>query len=318
MERFRTVFMGTPDFAVPSLQALLSGPDEVLAVVTQPDRPKGRGRKLTPPPVKVAALDAGLPVMQPERVRSAEFIHEVASLEPDLIVVAAYGQILPQALLDVPKIMCMNVHGSLLPRYRGAAPIHWAIMNGDKTTGITIMKMDAGMDTGPVLLSEALDIGEEETYGELCPRMARLGARLLMRALQLLEEGELEETPQPEEGVSYAPPIGSGMALVDWTRTARELSCLIRAMDPKPGAYTMWKGQRLRLYRALALEDEAGRRPPGTVLGLGGDGLLVATGQGVLSIRELQAPGKRRLSARDFLRGRDIPPGTRLGIQQPA
>ncbi len=312
MGRFRIIFMGTPEFAVPSLQALIAGPDDVIAVVTQPDRPRGRGRKLSPSPVKVVALEEGVHVLQPEKARSEEFIERVRGLEPDLLVVAAYGQILPQALLDIPKIMPINVHGSLLPKYRGAAPIQWAIINGDAITGITIMKMDAGMDTGPMLLKGELEIGPEETYGELYPRMARLGADLLMKALDLLDKGELQETPQPDNGATYAPLIRPHMAQMDWTRPARELACLIRALDPRPGAYTLWDGQRLRLYRPAVVEKDDFDAAPGTVLEASENGVLVATGHGVLAIRELQMPGKKRIAVGDFLRGRKIPAGTRF------
>ncbi len=312
MGRFRIVFMGTPDFAVSSLNALLDGPDDVVAVVTQPDRPKGRGRKLLPPPVKLAALAAGVRVLQPHKARSGEFIRDVEALIPDLLVVAAYGQILPVELLNVPRIMPVNVHGSLLPRYRGAAPIQWAIINGDDRTGITIMKMDAGMDTGPVLLKSDLEIGPDETYGNLYSRMSSLGADLLMKALDLLEKGELEERPQPEQGVTYAPPISRKMAFVDWSRPADELARLIRALDPHPGAYTMWKGQRLRLYMPHVVSGDAPESSPGTVFKVDETGVCVAAGRGALCISELQMPGKKRLRAAEFLRGRRIPAGTKF------
>ncbi|HID97147.1 MAG TPA: methionyl-tRNA formyltransferase [Thermodesulfobacteriaceae bacterium] len=309
---FKIVFMGTPEFAVPSLEKLINGPDSVVLVVTQPDRPKGRGRKVTPPPAKVLAEAAGIPVLQPRTVRAPDFLDQIRASAPDLLVVAAFGQILPRELLDIPKIMPINVHGSLLPRYRGAAPIQWAIINGDTETGITIMKMDAGMDTGPILLKKAIVIGPKETFGELYPRMAELGSTMLAEALDLLRREELVITPQPEEGVSLAPPIKAEMARLRWTEPARRLACLIRAMDPRPGAYAMLRGNRLRLYAPCVLETQVPGQEPGTVLKTGTQGLVIATGKDLLEIRELHWPGKRRMPCADFLRGRPIPEGTRF------
>ncbi len=308
-QKFKIVFMGTPEFAVPALNALIQSRHEVASVVSQPDRPKGRGRKLVPTPVKAAAQTAGLDVIQPQRVREPEFLERIRAISPDLLVVAAFGQILPQELLDIPAIMPINIHGSLLPALRGAAPVQWALIQGLEKTGITIMKMDAGMDTGPILLQEGLEIDPEETFGSLYLRMAELGARLIIDALDLLAQGRLEPVPQPEEGVTMAPPIKKEMAHVDWSRPARELHCLIRAMDPAPGAYTMWKGQRLRLYSPAFSEVEPGNNPPGTVCSVENDHVNVATGDGCLAIRELQWPGKKRLACADFLRGRAIKAG---------
>jgi methionyl-tRNA formyltransferase len=312
MNSYRIVFMGTPEFAVPALKALIEGPNQVVAVVTQPDRPRGRGRKLMPSPIKVLAQRAGIAVLQPERARSQEFLNQVWDLAPDLLVVAAYGQILSQELLDIPRIMPINVHGSLLPKYRGAAPIQWAIIQGDTETGITIMEMDAGMDTGPILLEKALAIGPEETFGELYDRMAELGAGLLVRALDELHQGTLKPRPQPEEGISYAPPIKPEMARLDWSQPARRISCMVRALDPRPGAYTLWNGQRLRLYTPFVIEMDAVDMEPGTVCRVGEDGVVIAAGKGCLGIRELQRPGKRRMPCAEFLRGRPIPVGARF------
>jgi len=271
MNSYRIVFMGTPEFAVPALKALIEGPNRVVAAVTRPDRPRGRGRKLSPSPIKVLAERAGIAVLQPEETRSPEFLNQVRDLAPDLLVVAAYGLILPQELLDIPRIMPVNVHGSLLPRYRGAAPIQWAIIQGDTGTGITIMEMDAGMDTGPILLQETLTIGPEETFGELYERMAELGAGLLVQALEELHKGTLKPRPQPEEDASYAPPIKPEMARLDWSQPAMRISCMVRALDPRPGAYTLWNGQRLRLYRPFVVDMEAGDMEPGTVCRRRGD-----------------------------------------------
>ncbi len=308
--RFRIVFMGTPEFAVPPLETLINGPDEVIAVVSQPDRPKGRGRKLLPTPVKEVAQKAGIQVFQPKKVREPEFLETLEALEPDLIVVAAFGQILPQALLDIPKIMPINIHGSLLPKYRGAAPIQWALINGDKETGITIMKMDAGMDTGPMLLKGAIPIGEDETFGQLVVRMSELGAQLLEKALEKLEKGELTPEIQPEDGVTYAPPIKKEQYHIDWTLPAHKIHGTIRAFDPKPGAYTLFEGQRLRLYAPVVLEKDSSIEEPGTVIEASPEAIRVACGKGVLGIRQIQWPGRKRLDVDAFLRGRQIPKGS--------
>ncbi len=310
-ERFSIVFMGTPEFAVPALDTLIQGPDRVLAVVSQPDRPRGRGRKLLPTPVKERALEAGIQVFQPKKVREPEFLERLKALEPDLIVVAAFGQILPQALLDIPKIMPINIHGSLLPRYRGAAPIQWALINGEKETGITIMKMDAGMDTGPMLLKGTLEIGEDETFGQLVRRMSELGARLLAEALTKLEQGTLKEEIQPDEGITYAPPIKKEQYHIDWSQPAERIHGIIRAFDPRPGAYTLYQGQRLRLYSPVVLDNHgAAGQEPGTVIEASSRAIEVACGQGVLGIRQVQWPGKKRLDVESFLRGRKIPRGS--------
>ena len=302
--------MGTPDFAVPALEMLIEGPDEILAVVSQPDRPRGRGRRLMPTPVKETAMKAGIRVYQPDRVREPEFLDKLKALGPDLIVVAAFGQILPQALLDIPKIMPINIHGSLLPKYRGAAPIYWAMINGEKETGITIMKMDAGMDTGPMLLKGSIPIGSEETLGELFGRMSKLGAQLLSEALEKLHKGLLREEVQPEEGVTYAPPIKKEQFRIDWNLPAERIHCIIRAFDPKPGAFTIYNGQRVRLYSPLIVQAEASGREPGTVTRASADAIEIACGKGILGIRQIQWPGRKRLDVEAFLRGRKIPEGS--------
>ncbi len=312
-ERFKIVFMGTPEFAVPALKALIAGPDEVSGVVTQPDRPRGRGRKLLPSPVKVEAQKADIPVFQPEKVANPDFVETLKGLEPDLFVVCAFGQILPQRVLDIPRIMPINIHGSLLPRYRGAAPIQWAILNGDKETGITIMKMDAGMDTGPMLLKRSLPIGPETTFGELSRKMAILGAEALMEALDLLEKGRLKEVAQPEEGVTYAPPIKKEQLKIEWDAPAWNIHCQLRAFDPRPGAWTIMEGQRVRLFSPQLVSDEAIDHGPGTVLKADEDGLLVSCSDRALLIKEIQWPGKKRIPVCDFLRGRKLRQGTRLG-----
>ncbi|NIA08829.1 MAG: methionyl-tRNA formyltransferase, partial [Nitrospiraceae bacterium] len=270
-------------------------------------------RKLSPSPIKVLAEEAGILLFQPERASSLDFIHAVRDLDPDLLVVVAYGQILSQELLDVPRLMSINVHGSLLPRYRGAAPIQWAIINGDNETGITIMEMDAGMDTGPIICQEALPIGPDETFGELYLRMAGLGSRLLLNALRGLHQDVLNPSPQPGYGISYAPPIRPEMARIDWSGPAHYISCLIRALDPRPGAYTLWRNQRLRIYRPFVVDMHIEDMRPGTVCRVGEDGVVIVTGDGCIGIRELQWPGKRRMPCADFLRGRPIPVGAEFG-----
>lgn len=316
MERsdpFRIVFMGTPEFAVPSLRALVEGGEEVVLAVTQPDRPRGRGRRVVPTPVKVAAQELNIPVAQPQRASEPAFVEELAALSPDLLVVAAYGQLLKRPLLELPRIMPINVHGSLLPRYRGAAPIQWAILDGCRETGITIMEMDQGMDTGPILLQAPLEIGERESFGSLMGRMAELGARTLTEALGLLRRGELRPRPQPSEGVSYAPMITKEMARLDWSLPARRLFNLVRAMDPVPGAYTMLDGDRIRFFSPRLADSPHGQAPPGTLLAAGEEGLTVATGSGALVLEEIQWPGRRRMAVGEFLRGRPLEPGLRFG-----
>lgn len=303
--------MGTPEFAVPALKALL-GSEEVVGVVTQPDRPRGRGRKLRPSPVKEVALEADLPVFEPERIKDSAFLADLAKLAPDLIVVAAYGKILPKEILDLPRYGCWNIHASLLPKYRGAAPIQWALINGERETGITIMQMDEGLDTGPILLQKSLTIGEDETFGELYQRLAQLGAKALMEALELFKVGQLSPRPQPEDGVSYAPPIEKGMGRLDFSRPASELACLIRAFDPRPGAYTHWDGKLLKVFSPSIIPEDVSEAP-GTILGLTEGGLGVATGKGILVLGELQLEGKKRLPAKEFLRGYSLKPGTVLG-----
>ncbi len=310
--KYRIIFMGTPDFSVPALNALVRSRHEICAVVSQPDRRKGRGRKVMPTPVKVAAEAAGIDVMQPEKVREPEFLETVRSIAPDLLLVAAFGQILPQSLLDIPSIMPINIHGSLLPALRGAAPIQWAIIQRLSRTGITIMQMDAGMDTGPMLLQEALEIGADETFGRLYQRMADLGAKLIIQALDLLAAGELKTIPQPQDGITMAPPIKKEMARVNWRKPAEEIHALIRAMDPAPGAYTLWKGQRLRVYSPALSDSKQNGSQPGTVCKVDNDCVTVVTGDGCIKLRELQWPGRKRLAFPDFARGRPVTTGEKF------
>ena len=305
------VFMGTPDFAVPSLQALLAGPDRVAAVVCQPDRARGRGRKVSPPPVKVVAEQAGLPVLQPDSVRTPDFIKTLRAYAPDLLVVVAYGRILPEPLLRLAPLGAINVHGSLLPRHRGAAPIQWAIINGDEETGITIMQLDEGMDTGPVLLSVSTPIGPEDTAGALFARLAELGGRTLAAALDRLRRGELVPVPQDHDRATLAPMLTKEKGHLDWHRPATELHCLIRGLDPWPSAYTFLDGRRLRLFRPEVVPTPADLAP-GTIRCADSTGLLVATGADSLRLREVQPEGRKRMPVSACLNGLPRPAGARL------
>ncbi len=314
-EETKIVFMGTPEFAVPSLRSLLDAGFKVEAVVTQPDRPRGRGRRLRPSPVKELALEMGLRVLQPERASDPLFIQEVAGMGPDFLVVAAYGQILKRPLLECARIMPVNVHGSLLPKFRGAAPIQRAILEGERQTGITIMEMDEGMDTGPILLMEGLKIGENETFGELHDRMAALGARLLIEALHGILTGELQPREQPKEGISYAPPIRKEELEIDWGQSAQVIHRQIRAFDPVPGAYTTYGDERVRLFtpRLVHGQEIEGPFVPGEIIDVSNKGLTIWTGSGAILVKEVQWPGKRRMAVEAFIRGNPIPKGSVFG-----
>ncbi|MCL2459081.1 MAG: methionyl-tRNA formyltransferase [Desulfobulbus sp.] len=307
----RIVFMGTPDFAAPSLQALLDGPEEVVAVVCQPDRERGRGKKVSPPPVKVLAERHRIPVLQPASVRTASFLEEMRSLAPDLLVVVAYGRILPQALLDLPPLGAINVHGSLLPKYRGAAPIQWAVINGETETGITIMQMDAGLDTGDILLTVAVPIGRQETAGELFGRLASLGGEMLGDAIVRLKEGGLAAQPQAHDLASHAPMLKKEMGHLDWTLPASRLHDLIRGLDPWPSAYGFIDGKRFRFFSPEVVPIRSSSSP-GVICQANGQGLLVATGDDCLLIRDIQPEGKKRMGAGACLRGLRILPATRI------
>jgi len=308
MPPFRAVFMGTPEFAVPSLAALADR-ELVTLVVTNPDRPAGRGLSTAAPPVKEEAVRRGIPVFQPERVRHPEAVARIAAERPDIIVVAAYGQILPQALLDVPRHLCLNVHASLLPRYRGAAPIAWAIARGETVTGVTIMKMDAGMDTGPILLAREIPIADDDTAGTLSRKLAHLGAALLGEALEALREGTLREVPQDGSRATYAPLLKKEHGRIDWSRPAREVRNLVRAMDPWPSAYTSFGGKRLKV---LAADTAGGGGEPGEVLHVGKDGIVVACGDGAVRLLSIQPEGGKAMAAWAFAQGHRLRKGDRL------
>jgi methionyl-tRNA formyltransferase len=304
----RIIFMGTPDFAAQTLQALIDGPDRVVAVVSQPDRPKGRGKKLSPTPVKVLAEKACLPVLQPTKIKTEEFRDELKKYQPDVMVVAAYGRILPQSLLELAPHGCINVHGSLLPAHRGAAPIQWSIINGDDKTGVTIMQMDKGMDTGNILLQTPLTLDADETAGSLFVKLADLGGRTLLEALSLLKQGKLTATPQDDTLATVAPMLKKEHGNIDWRKSAREIHCLIRGLDPWPTAYSFLDGKRLQLFSPEVLSKNCDAKP-GTLLQADKRGLLIATGRDCLIIKEVQPEGKKRMPVEAFLCGYSLEPG---------
>jgi methionyl-tRNA formyltransferase len=312
----KIIFMSTAELAGASLRALCREKSfQLIAVVSQPDKPKGRDLKLQPTPVKQVAIAAGLPVLQPERARNPEFVEQLRELRPDLIVVAAYGQILPQAILDLPRFGCVNVHTSLLPKYRGAAPIQWAILNDEPETGVTIMKMDAGMDTGPMLATIATPITPEDNAQTLHDRLAELGGELLVKTIPDYVSGRITPRPQPVEGVSYARKIAKEDGHMDWAQPARVLWNRVRGFTPWPGAFTRLtvhdKLALLKIWSAQIVPDLSGE--PGTVLRADKQGIVVACGREALGISELQREGGRRLAAQDFLTGHDLQVGSRFG-----
>lgn len=305
----RVLFWGTPDFAVPPLEALLGEGFDVVGVVTQPDRPVGRARTLTPPPVKEVALREGLPVLQPEKPRGDAFLAELTALGADINVVVAYGHILPRAVIEQPPQGTLNIHASLLPLLRGAAPIEAAIRQGLPETGITIMRMVQALDAGPVLLQRAIPILDDETGGELRVRLSELGAQAIVEALVMLGAGAITEVPQDDALATYAPKIEREDAQVDWTRPARAVADLVRAFDPRPGAFTLLGDVAVKLFGARAAHMEGAVDRPGTVLAADDDGLLVACGEGTVRIREVHPAGRRRQTAREWVAGRGVAPG---------
>lgn len=305
----RIVFMGTPDFAVPSLQALIDAGHDVCAVYTQPDKPQGRKQILTAPPVKTLALAHDIPVFQPNTLKNEDEQARLRELAPEVIIVVAYGKLLPKAVLDIPPHGCINVHGSLLPRWRGAAPIQWAVIAGDEMAGVTTMQMAEGLDTGDMLLTYETKVGEKETAGELFDRLAQSGAELLTQTLVKLDE--ITPRPQDDAQSCYAHMLDKQMAVIDWSKSAHEIDCLIRGLNPWPIALTTLSGERLKVFAA---EKANGRGEPGTVLEADPKkGLTVACGEGALRLTEIQLVGGKRMKATDFLRGHVIEVGTKLG-----
>ncbi len=300
----RVIFMGTPDFAVPSLKTLVEAGNDVAAVFTQPDRPAGRGKELRPSPVKETAQSLNLKVLQPERVKAVDAVQALRALKPECIVVVAYGQILSQEILYLPHWGCINVHASLLPAYRGAAPIHWAVMQGEPVTGVTTMQMDAGLDTGAMLLKAEYPIGADETTGEVHDALAALGARLLVETLAGLEKGEVKPVPQAG-ATSYASLLTREHERIQWEKEADAIHNQVRGLNPWPGAYTTFKGETIKIWKTRFLESNtADTGTPGQVLRIEDDGITVATGGGLVKLLEVQPAGKRRMAASDFFRGR--------------
>ena len=313
------IFMGTPDFAVGTLRALLDSGYTVQAVFTQPDKPKGRGKAMQMTPVKEVALEAGLPVYQPKRIREAENLELLRSYQPDVIVVVAFGQIIPEEILKLPKYGCINVHASLLPGYRGAAPIQWAVINGEKESGVTTMRMDTGLDTGDMILREKVPLDPKETGGSLFDKLSQIGADLLIRTLEALENGTAGFEKQPKDSPTpYAAMLKKEMGCIDWGKDAASIECLIRGLNPWPTAYTAYRGKTLKIWAADV--EEAADVPqttdgllPGTIAEVTKKTLKVQTGNGLLSIRELQLEGKKRMETDAFLRGFSLTEGEKLG-----
>ena len=310
----KVVFMGTPDFAEKSLRSLVEAKYDVIGVVTNPDKPKGRGMKMVASPVKQYALEKGLKIYQPEKVRkNTEFIEEIKGLSPDVICVVAYGKILPKEILEIRKLGCINVHGSLLPKYRGAAPIQWAVLNGDKTTGVTTMYMDEGMDTGDMILKQEVEIGEDETTGELWDKLAKIGGELLVKTLKEIEKGTAPRQKQGEE-FTLAPMLSKDMAKIEWNKkTAQEIKNLVRGLNPIMGAYTFLNGKKIKFWKVdLAKEDEIIAENLG-FLGNGAvlladskDGLYIKAKEGIIKVLEIQGENAKRMSIQDYLRGNPI------------
>ncbi len=309
-QEIRTIFMGTPDFALQTLQGLIDAGCNLIGVYTQPDRPKGRGKQLAAPPIKELALQHDIPVYQPLKLRQPEAVAELEALAPDLIVVVAYGQILPKSVLDIPRYGCINVHASLLPRYRGAAPINKAIIDGETETGITTMYMDVGLDTGDMLIKKSLAIGPQETAGELHDRLAVLGRETMEETLQKLCAGTLQREVQDDDQSTYASMMKKEDGRINWGCSAVEVHNQIRGLDPWPGAYTSLNGELLKLARTSPENTDGGK--PGSIISADNNGVSIACGTGTLLVKELQLAGRKRLAAADFLRGCPLEPGTLL------
>jgi methionyl-tRNA formyltransferase len=303
--------MGTPDFSVPALEALKEAGHEILAVVTQPDKPKGRGKEIQMTPVKEKAMEYHIPVYQPVKARDPEFVKILSDLEPELIVVIAFGQILPKAILDIPKYGCVNIHASLLPKYRGASPIQYAVINGEKESGVTIMMMAETLDTGDMLDQEAIALDKKETFGSLHDKLSSLGSRLILKTIIKLEEGTAVRTPQDDLKTCYVGMIKKSMGDIDWSMDAVSIERLIRGLNPWPSAYTVWNGKVMKLWEAEVVDKEY-EGAYGQVVEAGRDSLVIKTGKGSLSIRKLQLQGKKCMEIDAFLRGYQIAEGTVL------
>ena len=314
----KIVFMGTPDFAVGALQAIIEAGHQVVAVVTQPDKPKGRGKEMQMTPVKACAVEHGIPVFQPVKVKTPESVEVLRGYEADIFVVAAFGQILSEEILNLPKYGCVCIHASLLPRYRGAGPIQWAIIDGEKKSGVTIMQMDKGVDTGDMLFKAEVEISEEETGDSLHDKLAEAGAKLIVEALPKIEAGDVIPVKQNDEESCYAKMLQKSMGRIDWQQSAKKLDCLIRGLISWPGAYTTYHGKNLKIWEEKPVDPkEAGIRltdaVPGAIVGVEKDAVYVQTGDGVLKLLSLQLEGKKRMAVRDFLLGCQMKAGEQLG-----
>lgn len=312
----KIIYMGTPDFAVPCLEFLIKSEHDVIGVFTQPDKPSGRGQKVNMTPVKETAIMHDILVFQPTTLKNEDVINQIQLLDPDLIVVVAYGQILPKSILDIPRLGCINVHASLLPQYRGAGPINWAVINGEKKTGITTMYMDIGLDTGDMLLKEEVSIGENETAGELHDRLMNVGADVLEKTMVLLESGKIKGTPQNHEESTYAPMLNKELGKVIWTDSAEKIKNLIRGTIPWPTAYTTMDGKPMKIWKCKTLNTIKSYEEhiPGTIVDINKDYLIVLTGQDLLLIEEIQFSGKKRMSVKEYLVGNNIELYTILGV----
>lgn len=312
MEPISVVFMGTPDFAVPCLEMLCTQDYRIKAVITQPDRPRGRGQKLVVSPVKACAMEHDLPILQPQKIKTPEFETLLEELNPDLIVVVAFGQILSKRILDIPRLGCINVHASLLPKYRGAAPLHWSVINGETKTGVTTMFMDEGLDTGDMLLTAEMDITEQTTTGEVHDTLQAMGADVLAETIQRLIAGTAVRRPQDSNEATYAPLLTKELERIDWTKDAHAIHNLIRGLNPWPGSYTIFRNKRLKLWQS-EVANEATNEAAGTIIRVDGERILVATGSGVLALTNVQPEGKKRMVVGDFARGHQIQAGEILG-----
>lgn len=310
----RIIFMGTPDFAKESLEAVYNAGHEVLAVVTNPDRPKGRGMKLVSSPVKEFAVEKCLKIYQPEKVKNnVEFIDEIKKFQPDVICVVAYGKILPKEILEIAKYGCINVHGSLLPQYRGAAPIQWAVLNGDKKTGVTTMYMDTGMDTGDMILKEEIEIGEDETTGEVWEKLSKIGANLLVKTLKQIEDGTAPRIPQSSD-FSMAPMLEKDMSKIDWkNKNAKQIKNLVRGLNPIMGTYSYLDGKKIKFWKVDILQDDKSGIESGTVIKADSkDGLYIKAKNGIIKVIEIQGENAKKMSIQDFLRGNKIEIGSKF------
>lgn len=308
----KIVFMGTPEIAVPCLQKIIDEGHEVLAVVTQPDKPKGRGKKLAMPPVKELAVKYDIPVYQPIKAREDSFVKILEEMNPDLIVVVAFGQILPKAILDIPKYGCVNVHVSLLPKYRGAAPINWVIINGEEKTGVTTMYMDEGLDTGDIILKKEMLLTDEITAGELHDEMMFIGADALKETIDLISKGEAPREKQNDDETCYAPMMSKTLGNIDWNKSAKEIHNLIRGINPWPSAYTTYEGETMKIWKTIVLDKESNELP-GTILCVNKDGIEISTKDNIILVKEIQMAGKRRMLVSDYIKGNEINTKTVLG-----